>query len=268
MKIALLQLNSTADMQENIRTIGDMVARAAAGGAEFIATPENSFLMEASSKDRILYTQDKHPGILAAKGWAKQYGIWLLIGSAAVIPEPGAAKCYNRSLLISPEGEVVTHYDKIHLFDVDVPGDRAYRESDRILGANKLAIASALGANFGLSICYDVRFPQLYRALAKAGASVLFVPAAFTAVTGEAHWHVLLRARAIENGCFVVAPAQTGTHAEDRKTYGHSLVVDPWGTVLADGGTGTGIITCEIDLAEVEKVRARIPSLMHDREFS
>jgi len=267
MKIALLQLNSGADMAANIASVEALVAKAAGQGATLIATPENTFMMEAHAKDRVFYTQENHPGVIAALGWAKKYHVWLLIGSVS-ITEPGAEKSANRSLLISPEGIITAHYDKIHLFDVDVPGDRSYRESDRMLGADKLVTAACAGATLGLTICYDVRFPQLYRALAKKGANILTVPAAFTAVTGEAHWHVLLRARAIENGCYVIASAQTGTHSDGRKTFGHSLVVDPWGRVIADGGTEVGIVMAEIDLAQVESTRAKLPSLNHDRDFA
>lgn len=267
MKLALLQLNSGSDLDENIRTVGAMVADAAGRGAQLVATPENTFLMEAAGQDRMRYSHASHPAIWDAVEWAKKYKIWLLVGSIHVTPE-GEKRSYNRSLLIDPNGHVAAHYDKIHLFDVDVPGDRSYRESDRILPARSLVTANCMGTTLGMTICYDVRFPQLYRALAKKGAEIIAVPAAFTQITGEAHWHVLLRARAIENGCFIIAPAQTGLHAEGRRTYGHSLVVDPWGKVLADGGTEPGIVMCDIHLDDVQKVRARIPSLSHDREFS
>lgn len=269
MKLALLQLNTGSDIAANIASVEKLVAAAASGKPDLIATPENTFFMEASGEERPLFTQENHPGILAARGWAKQYGIWILLGSVHCHGgDKNDRRTYNREILIDPHGDITATYDKIHLFDVDIPGDRAYRESDRILGGSQLVIARAGEVTLGLSICYDVRFPHLYRNLAKQGAQILTVPSAFTQVTGEAHWHTLLRARAIENGCFVIAPAQTGTHAEKRKTYGHSLVVDPWGKVLADGGTEAGIVTAEIDLFEVEKIRARIPSLSHDKEFS
>lgn len=277
MKIALLQLNSGSDMQANIAAVGKMVREAHAQGATLIATPENTFLMQEPGAERSHYTQENHPGVAAACAWAKEFGVWLLIGS--VHCHAGNSehdKHYNRSLLINPQGIISAQYDKIHLFDVDVPGDRHYRESDRFLGGSKvtsyqLPVTSkqntTLVTRLGLTICYDVRFPHLYRTLAKAGANIIAVPAAFTQVTGEAHWHVLLRARAIENGCFIIAPAQTGTHPGNRKTYGHSLVVDPWGRVIADGGMDVGIVYADIDLDEVQKVRSRLPSLEHDREF-
>ena len=267
MKIALIQTNSGSDMAANIAAVGGMVADAAGQGAELVATPENCFLMEESAASRERFTMETHPGIRAAMGWAKKYHVGVLLGSIAVIGDPAAEKFLNRSVLISPEGEITAQYDKIHLFDVEVGDGQAYRESARILSGNQLVTGRCPTAVLGLSICYDLRFPHLYRALAKAGANILCVPAAFTAVTGEAHWHVLLRARAIENGCFVIAPAQCGTHPGGRKTFGHSLVIDPWGRVLADGGTEPGVVMAEIDLSEVEKVRARIPSLQHDRPF-
>ncbi len=267
MKLALLQLNSGSDMAANIATFEKLVAQATEQGAELIATPENTFLMEAAGVARGHYSQDTHLGVSAAQALAKQYGVWLLVGSVAITPNSDEKKSYNRSLLINPQGGISASYDKIHLFDVDVVGDRSYRESEKILAGDKAVVAPCAEATLGLSICYDVRFPQLYRSLAKAGANILAVPAAFTQITGEAHWHVLLRARAIENGCFVIAPAQTGTHTDGRKTYGHSLVIDPWGRVLADGGTEVGIVTADIDCGEVEKVRTRLPSLEHDRPF-
>lgn len=266
-KTALLQLNSTSDITENITTVEQMVADASAKGAQLVATPENSFLMEASGQDHLRYSHATHPAVEASVRMAKKNKVWLLIGSIHVTPE-GEKRSHNRSLLIDPNGHIAAHYDKIHLFDVDVPGDRSYRESDRILPASSLVTANCLGAMLGMTICYDVRFPQLYRALAKKGANILTVPAAFTQITGEAHWHVLLRARAIENSCFVIAPAQTGIHSDGRRTFGHSLVIDPWGRVLADGGTEPGVVICDLDLNEVQKVRTRLPSLTHDREFS
>lgn len=267
MKFALLQLNSQSDLHVNIKTLAAMVREAASLGAELVATPENTFLMAEPGSEQHFYTESEHPGVLASLACAKEFGVWLLVGSVHVIGKVGDTKMLNRLLLINPQGEIVARYDKIHLFDADVPGDRSYRESDRFLAGDKQMMADIDGTKIGLTICYDIRFPHLYRSLAKGGAQILAVPAAFTQVTGEAHWHTLLRARAIENGCFIIAPAQTGTHPGNRKTYGHSLVVDPWGKILADGGTDTGIVYADIDIAEVEKVRARLPSLEHDRPF-
>ncbi len=291
LSVACIQLSAGADMAKNIARAGELIAQAASQGATFITTPENCFLMDEAGASRSYYTQDNHPGILAAQGWAKQFGVWILLGSVAVqagggqqTAEPsareaaphasdssraaGANKQYNRSMLINPQGAIAAVYDKIHLFDVDVPNDRRYAESDRFLSGDK-AVAADMedGWKLGMTICYDVRFPHLYRTLSHAGANIIAVPAAFTAVTGEAHWHTLLRARAIENGCYIIAPAQTGTHPANRKTHGHSLIIDPWGRVVADGGTEEGVVMAQIDLVEVQKIRTRLPSLAHDRPF-
>lgn len=269
-------------MAANIEKTRAFVAEAAAKGCQLIATPENNFMMDEPGAKRVLYSASDHPGIKAASEMASKHKVWLLIGSVNVIPteaegskDPSTAlrfaqddkKTFNRSILFSPDGKIVARYDKIHLFDVEVGDGQTYKESAKILAGDKSVIAETPWAKIGMTICYDVRFPHLYRALAKAGAEILMVPAAFTQVTGEAHWHTLLRARAIENSCFVIAPAQTGTHPGNRKTYGHSLFVDPWGTIIADGGTEEGVVVCEIDLGQVKKVRAKLPSLEHDREF-
>lgn len=268
MKVACLQINSGADVAANVMVIESMVRQAAGQGAQLVALPENAFLMEEPGQvKRVLYTQDEHPGIQSARGMARDNRCWLLVGSAAVkIDDSG--KTVNRSLLLDDKGKVVAHYDKIHLFDVELSGGEKYAESAKMLPGNKAVVADTPWAKIGMTVCYDVRFPHLYRTLAKAGAQVLAVPAAFTAVTGEAHWHVLLRARAIENGCFVIAPAQTGMHPGGRKTFGHALIIDPWGTVMADAGTGEGVIIADMDLAAVAKTRAKMPSLAHDRAFT
>lgn len=274
LKIACLQLTSSADLLENIAKVEGMVERATAMGVGLVATPENTFLIEESGKDRVFYKQHEHPAVKASAEMARKNNIWLLIGSVAILSTQHSALkthsplTYNRSLLFNPEGEIMSHYDKIHLFDVEVGDGQVYRESSKIIAGDKAVIAETPWAKLGMTICYDVRFPQLYRALAKSGASIISVPSAFTQVTGEAHWHVLLRARAIETGCFIIAPAQTGTHAGNRKTYGHSLIIDPWGKILADGGTEEGIITADIDLSEVAKMRGKLPSLQHDRELA
>jgi predicted amidohydrolase len=267
LKISCVQLTSSADLHANILKIEGLVAKAAREGARLVATPENSFLIEEPGQKREIYSQNEHPGVKAASRMAKNHKIWLLIGSVAVAAEE-EGKTYNRSLLFNPDGEIAAKYDKIHLFDVDVGDGQVYRESAKIAPGNEAVIASLPFATLGMTVCYDLRFPQLYRALAKNGANIIAVPAAFTQVTGEAHWHVLLRARAIETGSFIIAPAQVGTHAGDRKTYGHSLIVDPWGRIMADGGTGEGIITAELDSGEVDKIRAKLPNLKHDRDFT
>jgi len=268
MKIACIQINSGADMNANIARARTLAADAAAQGAEFVAMPENVFLMEApGQKDkRVFYSEQEHPGVVASMRMAQDYQCWLLVGSVAVkIDDSG--KTVNRSLLMNSKGEIVARYDKIHLFDVELPNGETYAESARFLSGKQLRVADVPGAKLGMTICYDVRFAYLYRALAKAGADILAVPAAFTQTTGEAHWHILLRARAIETGCFVIAPAQTGTHPGMRKTFGHALIIDPWGKILADAGTEEGVIIADIDIAQVAQVRARIPALQHDREF-
>ena len=189
----------------------------------------------------------------------------LLIGSLAIRADAG--KCANRSYLIRPDGEVAARYDKIHMFDVQLNAGNIYRESDSYAAGGAAIVADVPAAKLGMSVCYDVRFPELFRQLAMAGAQIIAVPAAFTRITGEAHWHILLRARAIETGCFVIAPAQAGKHQDGRETYGHSLIIDPWGEILAEGGTEPGVISATLDLAKVDEVRGKIPSLSHVRPF-
>ncbi len=265
LKIACVQLTASADLLENTAKIEWLIEKAVRQGAQLILTPENTFLIEKSGEDRVFYTQDEHPAVKASANMAKKHAVWLLIGSVAVAGWHN--KTYNRSLLFNPQGEIVAQYDKIHLFDVEVGDGQTYRESAKIIAGDKAVVADTPFTKLGMTICYDLRFPQLYRALAKGGANIIAVPSAFTQVTGQAHWYVLLRARAIETGCFIIAPAQTGTHAGGRQTYGHSLIVNPWGEIIADGGIEEGIIIADIDLSEVTKTRAKLPNLQHDREF-
>lgn len=279
LKTACIQLTSSADMLANIARIEMLVAQASIQGAQLVATPENTFLIENSAEKsgknahdkRIFYTQDEHPAIKASKDIALKYNIWLLIGSVAVADDrwgiTDARKSYNRSFLLNPHGEIVAKYDKIHLFDVEVGDGQTYRESAKIIAGDKAVLATTPWGKLGMSVCYDLRFPQLYRTLAKAGAKIIAVPAAFTQVTGEAHWHVLLRARAIETGCFVIAPAQTGIHDDGRKTFGHSLIIDPWGKILADAGTDEGIIMVDLDLEDVDRIQKKLPGWQHDQDF-
>jgi deaminated glutathione amidase len=267
MKVACIQLNSGSDIGANIDRIAQFGAQAAAAGAQLIALPENALLMEVPGVKRIVYDEQDHPGINAVSAIAKQHRCWLLLGSVAVATDD-SKKTYNRSLLFDPQGHIAARYDKIHLFDAQLPGGEVYAESARMLHGDEATLIKTPVGVIGMTICYDVRFPHLYREFAKARAQILTVPAAFTYTTGEAHWHVLLRARAIENGCFVIAPAQTGTHPGNRKTYGHSLIIDPWGVVLGDGGTDEGVVIADIDLQQVQQVRARIPSLKHDRPYT
>ncbi len=264
---ACVQLTSQREIAPNLAVVADRVAEARGGGAELILLPENVAMLEpvpAKLREKAA-PEDSHAARQALRDLAARHGCWLLIGSLAVAV--GGGRIANRSYLIDRDGNVRARYDKIHLFDVELGPGESYRESDYIAPGNRAVVAATPWGGLGLSICYDLRFPYLYRALARAGANFLSVPAAFTRTTGEAHWHILLRARAIETGCYVVAPAQCGDHAEGRRTYGHSLIVDPWGTVLADAGEQPGIVYAEIDPSAVARARERIPALRHDRPF-
>jgi predicted amidohydrolase len=267
-RAACVQLRSGEDVAENIRAASALIREAAAGGAAFIATPENTTLMAADGGAKLASSFDeaRDPAIPAFAALAQELGVHLLIGSLAIVT--GAGKTANRSYLFAPDGSVTARYSKIHLFDVTLANGEAYAESDTVEGGSEAVIAPTPWGGIGLTICYDVRFPHLYRALAQRGAFAFTVPAAFTVPTGEAHWHVLLRARAIENGAFVIAPAQGGTHANGRKTYGHSLIIGPWGEVLAEAGTDPGVIFAEIDPAASAAARARLPNLRHGRDWS
>jgi predicted amidohydrolase len=266
-RVACVQLRSSDDVEDNIRIASELIREARGQGADFIATPENTTLMapDGGAKLENSFPEDRDPALPRFRGLAEELGVWLLIGSLAI--KLSEQKTANRSFLIDPKGRIVARYDKIFLFDVDLPNGETYRESDTVAGGDRAVAADLPWGRVGLSICYDLRFPQLYRRLAQAGASILTVPSAFTETTGKAHWHVLLRARAIENGAFVFAPAQGGTHANGRQTYGHSLIVAPWGEVLAEAATEPCVITADIDFAAVTNARARVPSLRHDREF-
>jgi deaminated glutathione amidase len=266
-RAACVQLNSGDDVAANFVATETLIREAKREGADFIATPENSLLMtrDISRKLANSFSEADDPMVPAFCRLAAELEIWLLVGSLAI--RVRADKTVNRSFLIAPDGTVAARYDKIHLFDVDLPMGEIYRESDSVEGGAHAETAVFPWGKIGLSICYDLRFPQLYRALGQAGAIVFTIPAAFTVTTGQAHWHVLARARAIENGAFVIAPAQCGTHPGGRRTFGHSLIVSPWGEVLADGGTKPGIIVAEIDPALSFDARARIPSLSGDRSF-
>jgi deaminated glutathione amidase len=265
---ACVQLRSSDDVDENIRTASAWIREARKAGAEFIATPENTTLMapDGGAKIALSRSEDEDPALRVFAALAEELGIWLLIGSLAI--KVSESKTANRSFLINPRGRIAARYDKIHLFDVDLPSGEQYRESNTVAGGTAGVAADLPWGRMGLSICYDLRFPHLYRALAKSGAFALTVPSAFTETTGKAHWHVLLRARAIENGAFVIAPAQGGVHANGRRTYGHSLIVSPWGEILAEGGTEPGIILAEIDPGASTDARTRIPSLRHDRAYT
>lgn len=267
MRVGLIQLTTGDQIDQAVEQTCQFIREAAKGGAKFVTTPETTHLMEMNRKQVLAktFSQENDPGLKSFCVLAKELGIWLHIGSIAI--KVAADRLANRSFLIAPNGEITAWYDKIHLFDVTLGNGEQYRESALYQAGEKLVVAGAGTVPVGLSVCYDLRFPALYRALAHAGAKVLLVPAAFTQPTGAAHWHALLRARAIENGCFVLAAAQTGMHATGRKTYGHSLAIDPWGTILADAGTEPGITMVDLDLTQVDTVRSKVPSLTHDRGF-
>jgi predicted amidohydrolase len=274
--VSCIQFTSARDYEPNIHAVSDLVRRARDGGADFVMTPENTGLTEPVGKLRREKARDEanHPVLAALREVARETGVWLLIGSLAVdlSREPGTAEAEhrlaNRSYLIDPDGAVVARYDKVHMFDVDLAGGESYRESNAFRPGGRAVLAETPWGVLGMTVCYDLRFPHLYRALAQAGADFLAIPSAFTVPTGKSHWHVLLRARAIENGSFVFAPAQWGEHAEGRRTYGHSLIVDPWGEVLADAGEGVGTISARIELTAIAKARRMVPSLQHDRPFT
>lgn len=274
MRAALVQLNVTDNLAHNLSETLALLRRAHAGGADFILTPECTNLLSSSrAHQREVFRHEASDLTLAElREEVASLKVWLLLGSLGLKTRDKSGRFANRSFLIGPDGGVVARYDKIHMFDVNVSETEIYRESAAYRPGSRAVVARTPLGNIGMTVCYDVRFPHLYRKLAKSGAQILTVPAAFNHITGAAHWEVLLRARAIETGCFVLAPAQTGFHAESagkgRNTYGHSLAVSPWGEVLADAGREPGVTFVDIDLAEVARARARIPSLSHDRKFS
>jgi predicted amidohydrolase len=267
-KAACIQSTATPDLGADIAMLSAMIREAAARGASFIATPEYCAGLETREGKMfpVAFTEASHPALPAFQSLARELGVFLLIGSIGIRAPDG--RIFNRSFMLDPQGNVSAHYDKIHLFDINLGEGKSYQESATIAAGNTGVIAPCTEGLVGLSICYDIRFPHLYRAYAKAGAEMLAAPAAFTRVTGEAHWHVLQRARAIENGAYVISPGQCGTLAGGAECYGHSLIVDPWGRVLADGGESPGIVMAEIDVRAVAETRRRIPSLSHDRPYS
>jgi predicted amidohydrolase len=267
LNIGCLQYSAGADTDRNLRQVEKLLSDAVGAGAQLVCLPEYATCYGTRRGRLVLGAEDEeeHTGLLALKNMARERAIWMLIGSVAIKSDDGMIS--NRSYLIDDAGSIVARYDKLHLFDVDLEGGESYRESDLVRpGEQAVLIETPLG-RLGLTICYDIRFPQLYRTLAKAGADILFVPAAFTRKTGQAHWHTLVTARAIETGAYLVAPCQCGEQKGKLKRYGHSLIVDPWGGTLADGGENTGVITAEIDLDKVEVARRSVPALQHDRLF-
>lgn len=267
-KAACVQMRGGRSVEANIKAASALIRKAADGGADLIVTPEQTALIELDRKaiDANTWPQDSNPVLAELSALAGELGRWLLIGSLGVKLSDG--RLANRSLLMAPNGRFAATYDKIHMFDVDLPGGETYRESKTYRPGDSAITADLPWGRLGFSICYDLRFPQLYRALAHAGADFIAVPSAFTHQTGEAHWHTLLRARAIETGCFVIAPAQGGRHENGRETYGHSLIVSPWGKVLAEADMEPGVIFADIDVSEVAEARKRIPALAHDRPFA
>ena len=266
-KAAMIQMRAGFSPAANLEAAVRMIGEAKAAGAEYVLTPEMTNIMEVK-RERLfsnIVTEEADTSLVTLRELARKLGITIHIGSLAIKLTPDRAA--NRSFLIDPKGEIAARYDKIHMFDVDLEGGESYRESRTYRPGEQAVLSDLPWGRLGLTICYDLRFPALYRALAEAGATMLTIPSAFTQQTGEAHWHLLVRARAVENGCFVFAAAQGGKHENGRETFGHSLIVDPWGRILAEGGTEPGVVMAEIDMAEVAKARARIPSLQHGRRF-
>ncbi|MGH8532562.1 MAG: carbon-nitrogen hydrolase family protein [Gammaproteobacteria bacterium] len=267
-KVACIQNCADDDVAENITLATELVRAARAAGADLICLPENFSLIQVNDA-RLLaqaHTEESHPAIPHFRDLARELGAWILMGSLAIkLP---AGKINNRSYLLDDSGRVIASYNKLHLFDVDLKAGESYRESATVEPGDRAVVAATPWGGVGLSVCYDLRFAYLYRALARAGARYLAIPAAFTRTTGQAHWHVLQRARAIETGSYVFAPGQCGIRRSGRATYGHSLIVDPWGRILADGGDESGFVIAEVDSARVEEARRMIPALRHDRGFT
>jgi deaminated glutathione amidase len=266
-RAGLIQMRATRSPDANFEAAAALIRAAKDAGADYVQTPEMTNVMELKRETLFatIREEDDDPSLARFRSLARELSLYLHIGSLAI--KVGPEKAANRAFVVDPHGEIFARYDKIHMFDVNLANGEAYRESRTYRPGEIATVADLPWGRLGVTICYDLRFPALYRALAEAGASFLAIPSAFTRQTGEAHWHVLMRARAIENGCFVLAAAQGGTHENGRETYGHSLVVDPWGRVIVDGGTEPGLVMAEIDPAEVALARGRIPSLEHGRRF-
>jgi deaminated glutathione amidase len=266
-RVGLIQMRSGRTPAANVDAATKLIAEAKVGGADYVQTPEMTNILEAKREALMaaIQPEQEDASLAAFRDSARRHGLWLHIGSLAL--KISADRAANRGFLIDPRGEIAARYDKIHMFDVDLANGESYRESRTYAPGEHAVMASLPWGRIGLTICYDLRFPALYRALAEAGSTFLTVPSAFTKQTGEAHWHVLNRARAIENGCYVFAAAQGGSHENGRDTFGHSLIVDPWGRVLAEGGVDPGVVMADIDLAAIAAARSRIPSLQHGRRF-
>ena len=266
-RVGLIQMRSGRTPPANLDAAMKLIGEAKAGGADYVQTPEMTNILEARRDALMAAIVPEHedPSLAAFRDLARRHRLWLHIGSLALKASPDRA--VNRGFLIDPQGEIVARYDKIHMFDVDLANGESYRESRSYVPGDHAVTASLPWGRLGVTICYDLRFPALYRALAEAGCAFLAIPSSFTKQTGEAHWHVLNRARAIENGAYVLAAAQGGKHENGRETFGHSIVVDPWGRIVAEGGTEPGVVMAEIDPAEIAAARARLPSLQHGRRF-
>lgn len=265
-KAAMIQMRSGMTPSANVEAAARMIGEAKAAGADYVQTPEMTNII--ANRERlfaVIAEEERDASLAAFRELARKLGIYLHIGSLAI--KVGHDRAANRGFVIDPKGEIAARYDKIHMFDVNLDKGESYRESNTYRPGELAVLADLPWGRLGVTICYDLRFPALYRALAEAGATMLTIPSAFTRQTGEVHWHVLNRARAIENGCFVFAAAQAGKHESGRESFGHSLIVDPWGRILAEGGSEPGLVMAEIDLAEVAKARGRIPSLEHGRRF-
>lgn len=267
LRVACVQNTASRDIGANVEWVCARIDDAVAGGARFVALPETVGLIEPVNAQipASTYRESDDIGLAAFRDRARQHGVMILVGSQLI---RDGESIFNRCFVLDSAGEIRARYDKLHMFDIELQNGEAYRESDAIMHGDRAVIVETPLGRLGLSICYDLRFGALYRALAHAGAEMITIPAAFTQTTGKAHWHTLVRARAIETGAFVIAPNQCGHHCDRRYSYGHSLIVDPWGEVLADGGPEPGVVYADIDLAQVEKVRARIPSLKNERPFT
>lgn len=267
-KAACVQMTSGVEIAGNIASAEALIREAHAAGAQIVGLPEVANLCQKNRQAALAAAREEadEPALAAWRALADELNIWLLAGSLVV--KTGAGRLANRGYLIAPDGAIAASYDKLHMFDVNLAGGESYRESDLFEAGDRAVLADTPWGGFGMTICYDMRFPQLYRALAKAGADMIWAPAAFTRTTGRAHWHTLLRARAIETGAFILAPAQTGRHEDGRRTFGHALIVAPWGEVIADAGEEPGFVIAELDFAKVAEARRMIPALTHDRDFA
>ncbi|MFZ0622483.1 MAG: carbon-nitrogen hydrolase family protein [Pseudolabrys sp.] len=266
-KAAMIQMRSGLKPSTNIDEAARLIGEARSAGADYVLTPEMTNILAAKREQlfAVVMEEEADASLATLRELARKLGIYVHIGSLAI--KVSHDRAANRSFLVDPKGNIVARYDKIHMFDVDLADGESYRESRNYRPGELAVLADLPWGRLGLTVCYDLRFPALYRALAEAGATMLTIPSAFTKQTGEAHWHVLIRTRAIENGSFVFAAAQGGKHENGRDTYGHSLIVDPWGRIIAEGGTEPGVVMAEIDPAQIANARARIPSLQHGRRF-